>query len=40
MAVFTITLDSSLAEYEEEIRLALEVHFASASDVIIIVQVE
>lgn len=40
MAVFTITLDPSLAEYEEEIRLALEVHFASASDVIIIVQVE
>lgn len=39
-AVFTITLDPSLAEYEEEIRLALEVHFASASDVVIIVQVE
>lgn len=39
-AVFTITLDSSLAQYEEEIRLALEAHFAGTTDVIIIVQVE
>lgn len=39
-AVFTITLDDSLAQYEEEVRLAVETHFAGASDVIIIVEVE
>ena len=39
-AVFTITLDSSLAQYEEEVRLAVEAHFAGASDVVIVVQVE
>jgi hypothetical protein len=39
-AVFTITLDSSLAQYENEVRVAVEAHFAGASDVIIIVQVE
>ena len=39
-AIFTITLDSSLAEYENEIRIALEAHFAGSSDVIIVIQVE
>ena len=39
-AVFTITLDSSLAEYETQIRDAVEEHFAGANDVIIVVQVE
>ena len=39
-AVFTITLDSSLAQYEDEVRVAVEAHFAGATDVIIIVQVE
>lgn len=39
-AVFTITLDSSLAEYETQIRNAVEKHFAGANDVIIVVQVE
>lgn len=39
-AVFTITLDSSLAEYENEIRVALEAHFAGSSDVVIVIQVE
>lgn len=39
-AVFTITLDSSLAQYEEEVRVAVEAHFAGATDVIIVVQVE
>ena len=39
-AVFTITLDSSLAQYENEVRLAVEAHFAGTTDVIIIVQVE
>lgn len=39
-AVFTITLDSSLAQYENEVRFAVEAHFAGASDVVIIVQVE
>lgn len=39
-AVFTITLDSSLAQYENEVKFALEAHFAGASDVVIIVQVE
>lgn len=36
-AVFTITLDSSLAQYENEIRIALEAHFAGANDVVIVV---
>lgn len=39
-AVFTITLDESLAEYENEIRIALDAHFAVASDVVIIIEVE
>lgn len=39
-AVFTITLDSSLAQYEEEIRVAVEAHFAGASDVVIVIEVE
>lgn len=39
-AVFTITLDSSLASYEEEINLALEAHFEGASDVVIVIEVE
>ena len=39
-AVFTITLDPSLSEYENEVRLAVEAHFAGAKDVIIVVQVE
>lgn len=39
-AVFTITLDSSLAQYENEIRVALEAHFAGATDVVIIIEVE
>lgn len=39
-AVFTITLDPSLEEYEDEIRLALEAHFAGAKDVVIIIEVE
>ncbi len=39
-AVFTITLDSSLAQYENEVRVAVEAHFAGTTDVIIIVQVE
>lgn len=39
-AVFTITLNSSLAEYETEIKETVEAHFNSASDVIIVVQVE
>lgn len=39
-AVFTITLDNSLAQYENEIRVALEEHFAGASDVIIVIEVE
>ena len=39
-AVFTITLDSSLAQYEEEIRVALEAHFAGTTDVVIIIEVE
>lgn len=39
-AVFTITLDESLAEYENEIRIALEAHFAGANDVVIIIEVE
>lgn len=39
-AVFTITLDSSLAQYENQVRVAVEAHFARASDVIIVVQVE
>lgn len=39
-AVFTITLDSSLASYENEIRVALEAHFAGASDVIIVIEIE
>lgn len=39
-AVFTITLDESLAEYEQEIRVALEAHFAGATDVIIVIQVD
>lgn len=39
-AVFTITLDSSLVSYENEIRLALEEHFAGATDVVIVINVE
>lgn len=39
-AVFTITLDSSLAQYEAEIRVALEAHFAGTTDVVIIIEVE
>ena len=39
-AVFTITLDSSLAEYENEVKNAVEAHFEGANDVIIVVQVE
>lgn len=39
-AVFTITLDSSLASYEDEIRVALEAHFKGASDVVIVIEVE
>lgn len=39
-AVFTITLDNSLAQYENDIRVALEEHFAGASDVIIVIEVE
>lgn len=39
-AVFTITLDSSLAQYETAVKDAVEAHFAGANDVIIIVQVE
>ena len=39
-AVFTITLDSSLAEYETEIRVALEAHFARSKDVVVVIQVE
>lgn len=39
-AVFTITLDSSLASYENEIRVALEAHFKGASDVVIVIEVE
>ena len=34
-AVFTIALDSELAQYENEIRIALEAHFAGANDVVI-----
>lgn len=39
-AVFTITLDSSLAQYEDEIRVALDAHFAGTTDVVIIIEVE
>ena len=39
-AVFTITLDSSLAQYENEIRIALKAHFAGANDVVIVVETE
>ena len=39
-AVFTITLDPSLAAYENEVRVAVEAHFAGANDVIIVVEVE
>jgi hypothetical protein len=39
-AFFTITLDSSLASYENEIRVALEAHFKGASDVVIVIEVE
>lgn len=39
-AVFTITLSSSLAQYENAVRLAVEAHFAGADDVEIIVQVQ
>lgn len=38
--IFTIVLDSSLAQYEDEVRIAVEAHFAGASDVIIVVEVE
>lgn len=39
-AVFTITLDSSLAKYENEIRIALKAHFAGANDVVFVIEVE
>ena len=39
-AVFTITLDSSLTQYENEIRIALEAHFAGANDVVIVIDVK
>ena len=39
-AVFTITLDNSLALYENAVKDAVEAHFAGADDVVIIVQVE
>jgi hypothetical protein len=39
-SVFTITLDESLASYEDEVRIAVEAHFKGATDVVIIVQVE
>lgn len=39
-AVFTITLDNSLAQYETEIKEAVEAHFAGATDVVIVVEVE
>lgn len=39
-AVFTITLDNSLAQYEEEVKDAVEAHFADADDVVIVVVVE
>lgn len=39
-AVFTITLDNSLALYENAVKEAVEAHFAGADDVVIIVQVE
>lgn len=39
-AVFTITLDNSLALYEDAVREAVEAHFAGTDDVVIIVQVE
>ena len=39
-AVFTITLDSSLAQYEEAVKDAVEAHFADANDVRIVVVVE
>lgn len=39
-AVFTITLDSSLSEYEDAVRTAVEAHFAGANDVVIIVEVQ
>jgi hypothetical protein len=39
-AVFTITLDSSVSQYEDEIKVAVEAHFAGANDVIIVVQTE
>lgn len=38
-AVFTITLDSSLSQYENEVKLAVEAHFAGTNDVVIVVQV-
>lgn len=39
-AIFTITLESSLASYENEIRVALEAHFKNASDVVIVIEAE
>lgn len=39
-AVFTITLDPSLAEYETQIMTALEAHFEGADDVVIVINVE
>ena len=39
-AVFTITLDSSLAQYETEVKDAVEAHFIGADDVVIVVEVE
>lgn len=39
-AVFTITLDSSLAMYENAVKEAVEAHFAGTNDVVIVVQVE
>lgn len=39
-AVFTITLDSSLSQFENEVKDVVEAHFEGANDVIIVVQVE
>lgn len=39
-AVFTITLDSSLSQYEDAVKEAVEAHFAGANDVVIVVVVE
>lgn len=38
-AIFTITLNSSLSQYESEIRYNLEKHFEGADDVVIIINI-